>query len=56
MQYWEVIADKLSTAGWSWGYCRAVTPHDWRWIGIRQSKTILGGNGVLILSRERIAC
>jgi hypothetical protein len=25
MQYWEVIADKLSAAGWSWGYCSAVT-------------------------------
>jgi len=20
MKYWEVIADKLSAAGWSWGY------------------------------------
>jgi len=26
MQYWEIIADKLSAAGWSWGYCSAVTP------------------------------
>jgi uncharacterized coiled-coil protein SlyX len=25
MQYWEVIAGKLSAAGWSWGYCSAVT-------------------------------
>jgi len=23
---------KLSAQGWSWGYCRAVTPHGWRWI------------------------
>jgi len=21
MKYWEVTADKLSAAGWSWGYC-----------------------------------
>jgi hypothetical protein len=21
MKYWEIIADKLSAAGWSWGYC-----------------------------------
>jgi hypothetical protein len=25
MKYWEVIADKLSAAGWTWGYCSAVT-------------------------------
>ena len=25
MQYWEIIADKLSAAGWTWGYCSAVT-------------------------------
>ena len=25
MKYWEVIADKLHAAGWSWGYCSAVT-------------------------------
>ena len=25
MKYWEIIADKLSAAGWSWGYCTAVT-------------------------------
>ena len=32
MKYWEIIADKLSAAGWSWGYCSAVTPFGWRWI------------------------
>ena len=32
MQYWEIVADKLSAAGWSWGYCSAVTPNGWRWI------------------------
>ena len=31
MKYWEVIADKLSAAGWSWGYCSAVTKDGWRW-------------------------
>ena len=25
MKYWEIVADKLSAAGWSWGYCSAVT-------------------------------
>ena len=25
MKYWERIADKLSAAGWSWGYCSTVT-------------------------------
>jgi hypothetical protein len=24
MKYWEIIADKLSAAGWSWRYCSAV--------------------------------
>jgi len=31
MQYWEIIADKLSAACWSWGYCSAVTP---RWLAL----------------------
>jgi predicted type IV restriction endonuclease len=25
-----VIDDKLSAAGWSWGYCSAVAPNTWR--------------------------
>jgi hypothetical protein len=25
VKYSEIIADKLSAAGWSWGYCSAVT-------------------------------
>src|SRR5207248_5509032 len=29
---WDIVADKLSAAGWSWGYCSAVTPDGWRWI------------------------
>lgn len=32
MKYWEIIADKLSAAGWSRGYCSAVTRDGWRWI------------------------
>ena len=32
MKYWEIIADKLSAAGFSWGYCRTVTRYGWRWI------------------------
>jgi hypothetical protein len=32
MKYQEIIADKLSAAGWSWGYCSAVTRDGWRWI------------------------
>jgi hypothetical protein len=27
-----IIADKLSAAGLSWGYCSAVTRDGWRWI------------------------
>jgi hypothetical protein len=32
IKYWENIADKLSAAGWSWGYCSAVTCDGWRWV------------------------
>jgi len=32
VKYWEIIADRLSAAGWSWGYCRVVTRLGWRWI------------------------
>ena len=28
----SLTADKLSAAGWSWGYCSAVTRDGWRWI------------------------
>jgi len=24
VKYWEIIADKLSKAGWSWGYVSAI--------------------------------
>ena len=24
LKYWEIIADKLSKAGWSWGYVSAI--------------------------------
>jgi hypothetical protein len=37
MKYWEIIADKLSAAGVSWGYCSAVTKDGWRWIVDAQS-------------------
>jgi len=32
MKYWEVIADKLSAAGWTCGYCSAATQNSWCWI------------------------
>jgi hypothetical protein len=28
----EIIADKLSAAGWTWSYCSAVTRDGWRWV------------------------
>src|SRR6267143_4165879 len=31
-KYWEIIADKLSSACWTWGYCSAVTRQGRRWI------------------------
>jgi len=30
MQYWEIVADKLSAAGWSWGLLQCSNP---RWVG-----------------------
>ena len=32
MQYWEIVAGKLTAAGVSWGYCSAVTCDGWPWI------------------------
>ena len=32
LKYWEIVADKVSAAGWSWGYCSAVIQDGWRWI------------------------
>jgi len=32
VKYWEIVADKLHSAGCSWGYCSAVTRDGWRWI------------------------
>jgi hypothetical protein len=25
VKYWEIIADKIAAAGWTWGYCRTAT-------------------------------
>jgi len=30
---WEIVADKLSAAGFSWGCCSAVTRDGWGWGG-----------------------
>jgi hypothetical protein len=27
VKYWEIIADKLSAAGWSWGMTTAINAH-----------------------------
>ena len=32
MKYWEIVADKLSAAGWTCGYCSVITRNGWRWI------------------------
>jgi hypothetical protein len=32
MKYWETMANKLSVAGSTWGYCSTVTKHVSRWI------------------------
>jgi hypothetical protein len=32
MKYCEIIADKLSAQGWTWGYCGVVTSRGWCWM------------------------
>ena len=32
MKYREIVADKLSAAGWSWGYCSALRETGGGWI------------------------
>jgi hypothetical protein len=32
MKYWEIVGRKLSAAGWTRGYCSAITGDGWRWI------------------------
>ena len=32
MKYWEIIADRLSAAGYTWGHCGVVTRDGWRYI------------------------
>jgi hypothetical protein len=32
VKYWEIIADRLSAAGYTWGYSGAVTREGWRYI------------------------
>jgi hypothetical protein len=31
-KYSEIVADKLSAAGWTWSYCGALTRDGRRWI------------------------
>jgi hypothetical protein len=32
VKYWEIIADRLTAAGYTWGYCSTVTADGWRWV------------------------
>src|SRR5438094_3481596 len=34
MKYWEIVADKLSAAGWTLGYCTAVTKDNHRQVAV----------------------
>jgi hypothetical protein len=40
MKYWVIVADKLSAAGWSWGYCSAVTKDGWRLLSASLAKEV----------------
>ena len=50
MKYWEIIADKLHAAGWSWGYCSAATKDGWRWWIVDAHKS--GGKRYIVQSDE----
>ncbi len=32
MKYWEIIADELSAAGYTWGYFSEVSCEGWRYV------------------------
>ena len=32
MKYWEIIADRLVAAGYTWGYSSVVTGEAWRYV------------------------
>ena len=38
VKYWEIIADNLSKAGWSWGYVSAAPKR----IGLRSNRRLSG--------------
>jgi len=61
VKYWEIIADNLSKAGWSWGCVSAVDSHGrtsfvadaHRDDGKRSRSLILSGSGLLRMPRLR---
>jgi hypothetical protein len=44
MKYWEIVGRKLSAAGWTWGYCSAVTRDGWRWTLIGKTVAVTLSN------------
>jgi hypothetical protein len=49
-RYWEITADKLSKAGWSWG-CIAAIDSDGRTIGLL-TRTVTTGRGLLHVTKK----
>jgi hypothetical protein len=54
MKYWESIADRLSAAGWTWGYCSTVTHNGWRWL-VDAYRTDDGGRRYLVESDDLLS-
>ncbi|MGC1323820.1 MAG: hypothetical protein WA849_16690 [Candidatus Udaeobacter sp.] len=53
MKYWEIIADNLSKAGWSWG-CVSAIDSSGRTIWITDAHRNDGGNRCVARANEKL--
>lgn len=52
LKYWEIIADRLSANGFTWGYCSAVTPQ-----GLMFVVDVLSGDGArFVVQADDLLC
>ncbi len=52
MKYWEIFADNLSKAGWSWGYVSAVDSEGAREVSGRAETHARSKPGVFALAQS----
>jgi hypothetical protein len=53
MRYWEIIADKLSASGWSWGYTSQIDSTGRRRFSVDAHRD--GGKRYIVQSDELLA-